>query len=559
MAKNKIVNGILKILVTTLSLISVIIILNIAPNYIRNDITDKTNLIINNGNVTKRLKNDVLVKNDVVYISKEDIENFFDGDIYYDSTYDQIVTTSETKVAALPIDKNEIQINSSNIKIYAGAIKENEKYYVPFSEISKSVYNVETKYIKNTNTVVLVSLDRKLVYANSSSNNNVKYKPTIFSRTIEKIKRGDNVTVVTTENVAKGWSKITTENGKVGYVKTKTLANEQIIREDLKIEKQIQGNISLVWDYFSEYASAPARNEKIEGVNVVSPSFITLTKQGQGQIKTNIGTAGEKYIQWAHNNGYKIWTMVSNNSMKDTTSEIINDYKLREQFINNILNVVIKYDLDGINLDFENIYQTDKNSYSKLVLELAPRLRELGKVLSVDVTAPDGSPDWSLCYNRNLIGKNADYIVFMAYDQNGISSTEPGTIAGYDWVENNINKFLNQEEVEPGKMILGIPFYTRIWKISNEGKVKSEVVNMKDTYKNIPSDATIQWDDTLKQNYAQYQKNNQTYKVWIEDIKSIKEKLSLINKYNLAGASFWEKDRETSQTWETVSQMLNIK
>ena len=556
MAKNKKKHGIWKILATLLSLAAIIFILNIAPNYVRNDITNKTNLVINNGNVTKSLKNDVIVKDDVVYISKDDVENFFDGDIYYDSTYDQIVTTSDTKVAALPIGRNEIEINSSKITIYAGAMKENDEYYLPFSEISKSVYNVETTYIKETDTVVLVSLDRKLVYANSSKNNSVKYKPTMFSKTVDKVGRGDNVTVVTTEEIKDGWSKVTTSNGKVGYVKTNTLVNEQVVREDFTMDKQVEGKVSLVWDYFSEYASAPTRIDKIEGVNVVSPSFITVTKQGKGAIDTNIGSAGVKYIQWAHNNDYKVWAMVSNSSMKETTSEILNDYRLRENFINNVIDVVIEYDLDGINLDFENIYEADKNAYSKLVLELAPRLKELGKVLSVDVTAPDGSPDWSLCYNRNLIGKTADYIVFMAYDQYGISSTEPGTTAGYDWVENSINKFLNQEEVDSDKIILGIPFYTRIWKVGDT--VKSEVVNMKDTYKNIPSYANIQWDDTLKQNYAEYEKNGTTYKVWIEDLKSIKEKLSLINTYNLAGASFWEKDREDEQTWSLVSEMLNI-
>lgn len=559
MAKRRKKSSIGKILVTALSMIAIVIILNLAPNYIRNDITNKTNLVINNGNVTKRLKNDVLVKDDVVYISQDDVENFFDGDIYYDSKYDQIVTTSDTKVAALPIGKKQIEINSSKVNLYAETIEENGEYYIPFSEISKSVYNVETKYVKNTDTVVIVSLDRKLVYANSSKDNKVKYQPTFFSKTVDKIKRGDNVTVVTTEDTKNRWTKITTEDGKIGYVKTNSLVNAQSVREDLKLDKQIEGKVSLAWDYFSEYASAPTRTGKIEGVNVVSPAFISLKQQGKGKISTNIGNAGVQYINWAHNNGYKVWALASNNSWKDTTSEIINDYRLREKFINNIIDVVVKYNLDGINLDFENIYEADKDAYSKLVLELAPRLREIGKVLSVDVTAPDGSADWSLCYNRNLIAKTADYIVFMAYDQNGISSTEPGTTAGYDWVETNLNKFLKQEEVDSEKIILGIPFYTRIWKTNEEGKSTSEVVFMKDTYKKIPSDASIEWDDTLKQNYAEYKQNGATYRVWIEDIKSIREKLLLINKYNLSGASFWAKDRETSETWDSVSEILNIK
>jgi uncharacterized protein YgiM (DUF1202 family) len=134
------------------------------------------------------------------------------------------------------IDKNKCTINSSDVSLIAPAKKIGNEFYLPFSEISKSVYNVETKYISETNTVVLVSLDRELVYANSSKNNSVKYMPTSFSKTVDKIEKGDNVTVVKDDKTAKnGWTKVTTENGKIGYVKTSTLANEKQIREKLNI------------------------------------------------------------------------------------------------------------------------------------------------------------------------------------------------------------------------------------------------------------------------------------------------------------------------------------
>ena len=67
-----------KLVVTALFLISVVFVLKYAYNYVRNDITDKTNLVINNNNITTSLKKDILVEDGVVYISKEDIQNFFD-------------------------------------------------------------------------------------------------------------------------------------------------------------------------------------------------------------------------------------------------------------------------------------------------------------------------------------------------------------------------------------------------------------------------------------------------------------------------------------------------
>lgn len=549
-----------KLIVVLVFALAVWFVLKTATNYIKDDIVGKTNLVINNSNTTKNLKNDVIVENGVVYVSTKDIGNFFDDHIFYDNKYDQIITTSETKVATLKLNENKAKVNGSTVDLVASAKKIGEQFYLPFSEISESVYNVETTYIKDTNTVVLVSLDRELTYANSSKKNSVKSNPTMFSKTVDKIEKGDNVTVIPSKNGDEnGWTKVTTENGKIGYVKTTTLANTKKIRDNLEMGKQIQGNVSLVWEYFSKYAKAPQRTEKIDGVNVVAPTFFSLSDSKKGAIVANVGQAGQNYINWAHSNGYRVWPWVANEATnkadKDLTSEILNDYKLREKLISSIVSAVEMYNLDGINLDFENMYESDKDAYSRLVIELAPRLKELGKVLSVDVTAPDGSPDWSLCFNRNVIGDVADYVIFMAYDQHNQSSTEAGTVAGCDWVEANINKFLGQEGVKPEKIILAMPFYTRVWNVT-DGGLSSSAVDMKSQSTLIPDDAKITWDDSLKQNLAEYEKNGRTYKVWMEDAKSLKCKLDLVKKYNLAGGAFWRKDQETSDVWKVINENL---
>lgn len=549
-----------KLIVVIILAIAVIFVLKTATNYKKDEIIGKTNLVINNSNTTKDLKNDVVVENGVVYISTKDIANFFDDHIFYDNKYDQIITTTETKVATLKLNENKSTINGATVDLVAPAKKIGEQFYLPFSEISESVYNVETTYVKNTDTVVLVSLDRELTYANSSKNNSVKSKPTVLSKTVDKIEKGDNVTIVPKKNDEEsGWTKITTENGKIGYVKTSTLANTKKIRDNFTIEKQIQGNVSLVWEYFSKYGKAPQRTEQIDGINVVAPTFFSLATSEKGAIVANVGQAGQNYINWAHSNGYKVWPWIANEATnkeeKDFTSSILNDYKSREKLINSILVAVEMYNLDGINLDFENMYESDKDAYTRLVIELAPRLKELGKVLSVDVTAPDGSPDWSLCFNRNVIGDVADYIIFMAYDQHNNSSSEAGTVAGCDWVEANIKKFLGQEGVKPEKIILAMPFYTRVWNVT-DGGLSSSAVDMKSQATLIPADAKITWDESLKQNLAEYEKNGKSYKVWMEDEQSLKYKLELVKKYNLAGGAFWRKGQEIDSVWTLIKENL---
>lgn len=528
----------------------------IKKNYIVKTI-NQTNLIINNSNVTTSLKNDVYIKDGVVYLSKPDIYNFFDNTITYDEKYNQVITGSSKKIASLPIDSKQIQINSSNVTIKSGAIIIDNVAYVPISEL-EDVYNTKTTYVKSTDLVYIDSLDREQKIATLAKNVNIKYKPTNISATLAKAKEGDTLVIANRSDfpVPNGWTRVRTQEGIIGYIKINKMGKENVIRQAIQETPKMEGKISVAWDYYSEYVSAPTRNENIKGINVVSPSFFYMSKYSTTKVYANVGEEGKQYVNWAHENNYKVWPMFTNSNMSET-SKMLADYKLRENVINQLVDYITEYNIDGINIDFEGMYETDKDNFSRFLIELRPRLNEIGVVLSVDVTAPDGAPEWSLCYDRNIIGKIADYIMFMAYDQYGATSTKAGTTAGCDWVETNVKKFLGQEGVEASKLILGVPFYTRVWKESN-GNVTSDVVNMGNIDKVIPSNAQKSWDESLQQYYVEYQKNGSTYKIWVEDEKSIEAKLDLVSKYNLGGAAFWEYDRSTSSIWNLISNKIGI-
>lgn len=522
---------------------------------------ESTKLIINYTDVTNFLRAGVFRDdNGVVYLGKEDIANFYDEFIYYDEQYNQIITTSDDKIMVINLASNEKEVNGNTSKLSNEVIIKNDKYFIPFSDL-EDIYNVKVNYTEETNTIVIDSLDRKLTVAESKKKNNVKYKYSNFSKTVEQVQKGEKLTIVPLSDeqkkvIPENWVKVRTEKGNLGYVKKDSIINEVVVREEQEKTKQLNEKVSLVWEYFSEYATAPNRTgTKIEGINVVSPSFFYLEKLGKGNVLENVDVSGENYISWAHSNGYKVWPIVSNNSMQETTSEIMNDYKLRNKLINQILDYVDKYNLDGVNIDFEYMKEDDKKMFSRFIIELTPRMKALGKVVSVDVTAPDGSPDWSLCFDRNTLGKVGDYVMFMAYDQNGASSPEEGTTAGYNWVLANVNKFLGQEDVPKEKLVLGIPFYTRLWK-EQDGKITSTVVSMKKIDSIVPDNAIKEWDDNLKQYYVQFDQDGATYKMWVEDEASIKEKLSIINTKELQGASFWVKDFETESIWKVVKEAL---
>lgn len=539
------------------TLIVLAFVLLIANDFIILDKNKKTNLVINNKNITANLKNDVLIEDNVIYLSKVDVANFFDKYIERDEATNQIITTYDKKIATLGFEENKITINGSEKNIYAHAIKKEEVEYLPISEM-KDVYDIEIQNIENSKVVTMDSLDKEQKRAIVSSNLPVKSSTNFIAKTVDRVKKGESVIVVSSD---KGYARIRTERGKLGYVKADKLENEYTVREAMEEEKQIEGKINLTWEYFSKYASAPDKNgTTIEGVNVVSPAFFYLDEKGN--FKENIGSKGQAYIEWAHNNGYKVWPMFSNaeaaTKSLSITSEIVNSYERRQELIEQLVNACVKYKLDGINVDFENMRQDDKDKYSRFIIELTPRLKEMGKVTSVDVTAPDGSETWSMCFDRHIIGDVADYIVFMAYDQYGVSSNKPGTTAGYDWVKLSLNKFLQTEEIDADKIILAIPFYTRVWTTDGEGKSTSKTVAMRNMDKVIPEGTEKQWNDDLKQHYVEYTENGNKKQIWIEDQDSLKAKISLINENKLAGVGSWQKGMETDDIWNLLKDELGL-
>ena len=549
--------NIIRTFITIVALLAIFTIAMILNNYIILGKNKTTNLVINNRNVTSNLKNDILIEDDIIYLSKPDVANFFDKYIYEDDETNQIITTYDKKIASIGFDNNVININGSEKDIYAHAIEKNGIIYLPISEMD-DVYDVEIDNIEETKVVTMDSLDRGQKKAIVTSNLAVKSSINFIAKTVDRVNKGDTVIVISSED---GYSRIRTSNGKIGYIKSKKLENEFTVREDMEDEKQVEGRINLTWDYFSQYGQAPDRSgTTIDGVNVVSPAFFYLDTDGK--LKANVGESGKEYIEWAHSNGYKVWPMVANaeaaRESLDITSEIMNSYLKRQELIEDIINYCVEYDLDGVNIDFENMKQEDIDMYSRFIIELTPRLKEIGLVTSVDVTAPDGGETWSMCFDRNVIGDVADYIVFMAYDQYGVSSNKPGTTAGYNWVELSLNKFLTTEEIEPEKIILAVPLYTRVWTVDTNGEVVSNpTIAMKDIDSRLPEGVEKQWDDELKQNYVEYSVGNDTRKIWIEDIESLKAKVSLITENNLAGVASWQKGMETEEFWEMLKEELH--
>ena len=311
--------------------------------------------------------------------------------------------------------------------------------------------------------------------------------------------------------------------------------------------------INLVWQPTFEAVNNLATIDKVPGMNVVAPSWFSIVSKN-GFIKD---CADENYVANAHTKGYKVWALITNSFDPDLTSVVLHDPKARSYVVNQLLFFIEKYKLDGINLDFENIYDEDKDALTVFVREIKTALKPTGTVLSMDITVPSETSRWSTCYNRQALGEVVDYMMLMAYDEHWRTSPVSGSVASIGWVETGIVNTL--KSVPANKLILGIPFYMRRWE-ENDGKVTAKTLTM-DAAENLIREKQLQpqWMADQGQYYFEYEEDGKLYRVWQEDARSIALKVGLADKYQLPGVAACRKGFEKPEIWDVIDKSLNMK
>ena len=336
------------------------------------------------------------------------------------------------------------------------------------------------------------------------------------------------------------------------HSKKVVLQQEKIIEDNANIAIS-NAKINLVWQPTFEAANNLAIIDKVPGMNVVAPSWFSIVSTN-GFIKD---CADANYVVNAHTKGYKVWALITNSFDPDLTSTVLHDPKARSYVVNQFLFFIEKYNLDGINLDFENIYDEDKDALTVFVREIKTALKPTGTIVSMDITVPSETSRWSTCYNRQALGGVVDYMMLMAYDEHWRTSPVSGSVASIGWVETGIINTL--KSVPANKLILGIPFYMRKWE-ENDGKVTAKTLTMDAAEKLIrEKQLQPQWMADQGQYYFEYEEDGKLYRIWQEDARSIALKVGLADKYQLPGVAAWRKGFEKPEIWDVIDKSLNVK
>ncbi|MTI49481.1 MAG: hypothetical protein FH761_16740 [Firmicutes bacterium] len=496
---------------------------------------------------------DPVKENGSLYIGIDVLKKNLNLDIIWDNKDKTIVYYDGEKVIRLYGNTSTIKINDGEVENSDLLLVKNGQPLINIKLIDKYA-NYQTTFVDLTNILVIDKDGTIMRTAQSIEKSRLRGKESIWSEVKDIVNENEKVYVYHEDD---NWTLIRTSRGFFGYIENKNIKlNKKIVYKKKGKDniRKPQNKINLTWEYVYNITPSVDKLEKVDGLDVISPTWFNI-KNTSGDIRDK---GSKEYIEWAHNNGYEIWGLFSNDFDPDLTNTILNSAKLREQVIKNILELALKYNLEGINLDFENVYLKDKDMLTQFVKELSPIARENNLILSMDITIKSLSPNWSLCYDREKLGKLVDYLILMAYDEHWANGGISGSVASLPWVEYGIETLL--DEVPSEKVILGVPFYTRVWKeqqVDGEVKVTSAAVTMNRSFELIDKyNGDIVWDDITRQYYSEYNVGNTLNRIWLEDESSIKGRIDLIEKYDLSGVASWRRGYEKETIWEVINENL---
>lgn len=347
------------------------------------------------------------------------------------------------------------------------------------------------------------------------------------------------------------WCRVRTEDGHIGYVEKRRLGEGDTITYVSTFEEPVYENISmdekvcLAWHQVTSAAangSIEAYLENTKGINVISPTWFSLT-DNEGNFTS---LADASYVEYLHERGIQVWALLDNFS-GDVQSEILlSRTSVRRKLIDGLMEEVQTYDLDGLNLDFEGLKESAGPHYIQFIRELSVACRQAGIVLSVDNYVPAA---YNSFYNRKEQGIVADYVIVMGYDEH-YAGGEPGPVASYGYVKQGIEDTL--ELVPREKVINAVPFYTRVWKESEEGR-SSDALGIADAKdwaqrKNVE----LVWQDDLGLYYGEIDDEGVRKQVWMEEERSLGLKMELIREQDLAGVACWKLGFEPASVWDVV-------
>ena len=510
------------------------------------------------------------------YVEYSVVRDYLNGRFYVDFNENILLYTLPEGTIRADVGSTEYTLQKERTSVGYTLLKmEGSTAYISLDFVQEYT-NIDFQTYEEPSRVMIISDWGETTVATVKRNTQVRYRGGVKSPILTNVSKKDVVTVIEDED---NWKKVRTEDGYVGYMKTNCLKNERKEQISRDFEEQVYPSISK--DYTINLARHVVTNKTAnntvlstiadtKGLTTISPTWFTVADT-RGNINS---LASSQYVNYAHQSNIEVWGLVRDfdggiNSYEESY-ELLSHTTHRENLINQLIAEALKTKLDGINVDFEKISTECGEHFIQFVRELSVKCRQNGIILSVDNYVPAG---YNKHYNLEEQGTVADYVIIMGYDEHYAGSYESGPVASLAYVKSGIEETL--KVVPKEKTINAVPFYTRLWKevpktegelAAEEGteaaeysvKVTSSAYGMRAAEQVIATaGAQIVVDEATGHNYAQWEENGATYKIWLEDEAALEAKLQLMKEYELAGNAAWRLGYEKSDTWELILKYVN--
>lgn len=496
-----------------------------------------------------------MVDSGKVYLELGFVKEHLDDGYVYDPTEITLRYATDSEVYTANLGSNTYSIDKTNNSMDNSIVIAGDDTVFILADYVQLLTDFQYEYFDTPSRVLIERAGYVKQTATAKGKSQIRNLNGPKSPILEDVEKGEAITVV--RDTGK-WSFVVSEKGVMGYMKNNKISTQKEETTEATLPERTYNHIStgkdisLLW----HQVTAQAANADIATVladsgkvNVISPTWFYLN-DNKGGIAS---IASSSYVSTCHAAGVQVWGLISNleDESVDTTT-VLNTTSARDALVNNLIAQAITYGLDGINIDIEQLAGEASDGYIQFIKELSIKCEKNDIILSVDNYVPTAS---SAGYNRKEQAKYADYVIIMGYDEHYSGSEEAGSVASIGWVEQGVQDTLN--EVPAEQVVLGMPFYCRVWDIAEDGSISSKAYGMDaiQTYLNTNGVSTA-WDDASGQYYGEYVKEGTTYKIWVEDEASLEEKLKVMDKYGLAGGAFWKKGFDSTGAWNVIAKYL---
>lgn len=561
--RNKLMMGVICVTAIVLIIVAAFVVKELTPNKGVMDLTEYYQ--VDSDKILVVLQNQIaeeqgLFLDGVAYVSYEMVEEYLNHRFYWDTNENLLIYTTQSEVVKTEIGTSDYYVNKSKSSVPYQIVKTiGTKVYVALDYV-KLFSNIEYEVYEEPNRVVIqYDWGNDYLYSDVKNATQLRYEPSIKSEVLVQLQVGDVLTYVDTEVVDDAkFRKVMTVDGVVGYVKAKnlstaeyeTLSNDYVEKEYSHITKDY--TISLGWH---QVTNQEANNnllsvlDQSKGINTISPTWFSIVSN-EGTISS---LASERYVERAHNAGVEVWALCDDFNKEIDMYELLSYTSRREKLANELIASAIKYDLDGLNIDFENITATSAKHYIQFLRELSIKCRNNGIVLSVDNYVP---APYNSFYDLEEQGEVVDYVAIMAYDEHHSNSEQSGSVSSISFFTDAINNTL--EMVDKERVIIGLPFYARVWVEKADGTIATSAYSMSQIKAFVEAhQAKMIWDEETGQYYAEYKTEEGLNRIWIEDDKSIELKMKAASEAGVAGMAYWKLGMESSSIWNVIQKFVN--